>query len=275
MLSMEALRELIEAARPYLPGLPPEVELVPWRKTGLEDPRYLGLAFRDRPAVALRPGLEGEALERVILHELLHLAEPLLSEAWTRALEPVLHYALKAGLPPRDVPSLAWVSPEELAGCFSGLPEAHPLFPGKLASLWQALGVMPTPGLEEDPLYIAQQIAGGLPFGTTLWALERLWAEPPLTRRRAALEVAWWAATALEEDWQRLLALLGRGEEFPESRVQIHPVHLWHIPIAEGRRSLTLSLVEAVLEGPGESYTPPEAGLPEEVVAGLIAQGGF
>ncbi|WP_234554046.1 hypothetical protein [Thermus caliditerrae] len=137
------MKGLIEAARPYLPGLPPEVEVVPWGKTGLghgrspylEDPRYLGLAFRDRPAIALRPGLEGEALERVVLHELLHLAEPLLSEGWTRALEPVLRYTLKAGLPPRDVPRLAWVSLEEAqARLLQDLPpiegEEARFFPG-------------------------------------------------------------------------------------------------------------------------------------------------
>lgn len=274
------IQALIESARPYLPGLPPTVDLVPWRDTGLEDPAYLGLAFRNRPTFALRPGLEGEALKEVVLHELIHLAEPLLSEAWTRALEPVLHHALRLGLPPRDVPSLAWLSLEELAErLLPGLPEdaleADPLwFPGRLGSFYRALGVIPDQEMAEDPLYLFQQIAGGLPYGTTVWALERLWPEPPMTRRRAALEVAWRAATALEEEWARVEALLGRGEEdFPPQRMTVHPGQLWYVPVPEERRSLVLSLVDAVLDGKGEAYTPPETGLPEEVVAGMLAAG--
>ena len=31
------MTDLIEAARPYLPGLPPYIELIPWQDTGIED----------------------------------------------------------------------------------------------------------------------------------------------------------------------------------------------------------------------------------------------
>lgn len=268
-------QSLIEKARPYLPGLPPEVEVLPWE--GIEDPRFLGLAHRDRPALRLRPDLKGEDWERVLLHELLHLAEPLLSEAWVRVLEPVLHYALKAGLPPRDVPSLAWLSLEEAqARLLQDLPpiegEEARFFPGPLGPFWRALGVIPDPDLAEDPLYLFVQVAGGLPYGLTVWALERLWVSPPLTRREAALRVAWRAALALEEEWKKVEKLLGRGEEslLPETQ-SVHLGQLWWVPVPEERRSLTLSLVDAVLEGKGEAYHPPEEGLPEEVVAGMLA----
>lgn len=273
-MNMEQKTDLIEAARPYLPGLPPYIELIPWQDTGIEDPAYLGLAYRNRPAIALRPGLEGEALERVLLHELIHLAEPLLSEDWVRALEPILHHAIRQGLPPRDLPSLAWLSVEELEErLLPGLPQNPDpnLFPGRLGAFWHAIGVIPTEGLAENPLYLLQQVAAGLSYGITGWVLERLWPKPLTTRREAAIALAWRAATALDEEWRRVEELLGRdGELFP---MEVHPGQLWYIPVPEERRSLVLSLVDAILDGPGEAYEPPEAGLPEEVVAGMLASG--
>lgn len=279
---MEQKTDLIEAARPYLLGLPPYIELIPWQDTGIEDPAYLGLAYRNRPAIALRPGLEGEALERVLLHELIHLAEPLLSEDWVRALEPILQTAIRLGLPHRDVPSLAWLSLEDLQArllpdLLTGQPQEDldpRFFPGRLAPFWHTMGVIPTHGLEDDPLYVMQELAGGLPFGTTVWVLERLWPKPPMTRREAALAVAWRAALALDEEWQRAEEFLGQdGELFPMGAFKVHPGQLWYIPVPEERRSLVLSLVDAILDEPGEAYEPPEAGLPEEVVAGMLASG--
>lgn len=277
---MKDLRELIEAVRPYLPGLPPEVEVVPWERVRGVEEHHLGLAFRSRPALSLHPDLEGEALERVLLHELLHLAEPLLSEPWVRALEPVLHHALRNGLPPRDVPSLAWLSLEEASSrLLPDLPEEEetdPLwFPGRLGPFYRALGVVPERELAEDPLYLFQQVSGGLPFGTTAWALERLWPPPAMTRREAALAIAWWAALATEKAWAEVERLLGRDGEmaFTGGPGNLHPAQLWYVPVPEERRKLTLSLVDAVLQGEGEAYEPPEVGLPEEVVAGLIATG--
>lgn len=277
---MKDLRELIEAVRPYLPGLPPEVEVVPWERVRGVEEHHLGLAFRSRPALSLHPDLEGEALERVLLHELLHLAEPLLSEPWVRALEPVLHHALRNGLPPRDVPSLAWLSLEEVSSrLLPDLPEEEetdPLwFPGRLGPFYRALGVVPERELAEDPLYLFQQVSGGLPFGTTAWALERLWPPPAMTRREAALAIAWWAALATEKAWAEVERLLGRDGEmaFTGGPGNLHPAQLWYVPVPEERRKLTLSLVDAVLQGEGEAYEPPEVGLPEEVVAGLIATG--
>lgn len=215
---MKDLRELIEAVRPHLPGLPPEVEVVPWERVRGVEEHHLGLAFRSRPALSLHPDLEGEALERVLLHELLHLAEPLLSEPWVQALEPVLHHALRNGLPPRDVPSLAWLSLEEassrLLPDLSEEEETDPLwFPGRLGPFYRALGVVPERELAEDPLYLFQQVSGGLPFGTTAWALERLWPPPAMTRREAALAIAWWAALATEKAWAEVERLLGRDGE--------------------------------------------------------------
>lgn len=277
---MKDLRELIEAVRPYLPGLPPEVEVVPWERVRGVEEHHLGLAFRSRPALSLHPDLEGEALERVLLHELLHLAEPLLSEPWVRALEPVLHHALRNGLSPRDVPSLAWLSLEEASSrLLPDLPEEEetdPLwFPGRLGPFYRALGVVPERELAEDPLYLFQQVSGGLPFGTTAWALERLWPPPAMTRREAALAIAWWAALATEKAWAEVERLLGRDGEmaFTGGPGNLHPAQLWYVPVPEERRKLTLSLVDAVLQGEGEAYEPPEVGLPEEVVAGLIATG--
>lgn len=219
-------------------------------------------------------------MERVLLHELLHLAEPLLSEPWVRALEPVLHHALRNGLPPRDVPSLAWLSLEEASSrLLPDLPEEEetdPLwFPGRLGPFYRALGVVPERELAEDPLYLFQQVSGGLPFGTTAWALERLWPPPAMTRREAALAIAWWAALATEKAWAEVERLLGRDGEmaFTGGPGNLHPAQLWYVPVPEERRKLTLSLVDAVLQGEGEAYEPPEVGLPEEVVAGLIATG--
>lgn len=270
------IHKLIEQARPYLPGLPPEVEVLPWNRVAPGDDRVLGLAHRSEPAISLRPGLEGEALERVLLHELLHLAEPLLPEDWVLVLEPILHRAIKQGLPPRDVPSLAWVSLEELeARLLPGLPgeDLDPdFFPGRLGAFWQAMGVIPNAELAESPLYVLQEIAGGLPFGTTVWALERLWPSPPLTRREAALAVAWRAALATEEEWARVEKLLGWDEALFPGR-SFHPSSLWYVPVPEERQQQALSLVDTILEGRGEAYIPPEEGLPEEVVAGMLAVG--
>lgn len=190
----------------------------------------------------------------------------------------MLQAAIRLGLPPRDVPSLAWVSAEELAEhLLPGLrtEDVDPeFFPGRLGAFWRTLGVIPTHGLEEDPLYVVQEIAGGLPFGTTVWALKRLWPKPPMTRREAAIAVAWRAALALDEEWRKVEELLGQnGELFPMGTFKVHPGQLWYIPVPEERRSLVLSLVDAILDGPGEAYEPPEAGLPEEVVAGMLATG--
>lgn len=232
---MEQKTDLIEAARPYLPGLPPYIELILWQDTGIEDPAYLGLAYRNRPAIALRPGIEGEALERVLLHELVHLAEPLLSEDWVRALEPILHHAIRQGLPPRDLPSLAWLSVEELEErLLPGLPQNPDpdLFPGRLGAFWHALGVIPTEGLghgrspylAEDSLYLLQQVAEGLRYGITGWVLERLWSKLLTTRREAAIALAWRAATALDEEWRKVEELLGQDRElFPMGAFKVHP----------------------------------------------------
>ena len=134
------------------------------------------------------------------------------------------------------------------------------------------MGVIPTHGLEEDPLYVMQEIAGGLPFGTTLWALKRLWPKPPMTRREAATAVAWRAALALDEEWQKVEELLGRDESLSGS-LNVPDSQLWYIPIPQERRCTVLSLIDTILDDRGEAYTPPEAGLPEEVVAGMLAMG--
>ena len=272
--------ELIAKARPYLPGLPEEVKLLPWEEVAEEakDERILGLALRERRAIALRPGLEGEAWERVLLHELLHLAEPLLGEGWVLALEPLLHHAVFRGLPPRDLPSLAWASLEELeARLLPGLPlEGFDprLFPGRLGPFYHALGVIPERELADNPIYLLTQIAAGLPYGEGVWALERLWPEPPLTRRRAALALARRALEASREEWREVERLLGYSDGFPpQDLLGVDSQPLWHLPIPEERRSLTLLLVDTILEGRGEAYVPPEVAFPEEVVAGLLATG--
>lgn len=272
---MNPHQHTIEKARPYLPGLPPDIRLVPWDQVP-HRPGDLGYAFRTEAAIALHPKLQGEALEAVLLHELLHLAEPRLSEDWVRALEPILQTAIRLGLPPRDVPSLAWVSTEELAErLLPGLRTEGvdpDFFPGRLGAFWHTLGVIPTKTLEDDPLYVFQQIAGGLPFRTTLWVLERVWTPPPMTRREAALAVAWRAALALGEEWRKVEELLGRDELMP-SRLEFADPQVWYIPIPQERRQTTMSLLDAILDDRGEAYTPPEAGLPEEVVAGMLATG--
>lgn len=65
---MNPHQHTIEKARPYLPGLPPDIRLVPWDQVPhrLGD---LGYAFRTEAAIALHPKLQGEALEAVLLHE--------------------------------------------------------------------------------------------------------------------------------------------------------------------------------------------------------------
>lgn len=226
---MNPHQHTIEKARPYLPGLPPDIRLVPWDQVP-HRPGDLGYAFRTEAAIALHPKLQGEALEAVLLHELLHLAEPRLSEDWVRALEPILQTAIRLGLPPRDVPSLAWVSTEELAErLLPGLRTEGvdpDFFPGRLGAFWHTLGVIPTKTLEDDPLYVFQQIAGGLPFRTTLWVLERVWTPPPMTRREAALAVAWRAALALGEEWRKVEELLG-GEKPTHRQRRACPRKWW------------------------------------------------
>lgn len=268
-MKQERLEGLLQRARPYLPGLPEEVRLLPWPEEA--DPRIAGLALEAEGGIALRPGLRPDEEEQVALHELLHLAEPLLPERWVRVLDGILRYALERGLPPRDVPSLAWLSLQEAVERLAPPPPSDPgLFPGPLGGFYETIGVLPEQEAAQDPYYLLVQIEGGLPY--TGWALERLWPEPPLTRREAARRIYRFAQEAGEEAWKKVEGLLGL-DLFPEpalGRVRGIPKE-----VPPGRLRGVLRLTEAVLldPGQGEAYEPPGAGDPEEVVAGLIAEG--
>ncbi|MEN2983391.1 MAG: hypothetical protein ABDH20_13185 [Thermus sp.] len=265
-MKRKRLEALVQRARPYLPGLPEEVRLLPWPEE--TDPRIVGLASEAKGGIALRPGLRPDEEEQVALHELLHLAEPLLPERWVQVLDGILRHALEQGLPPRDIPSLAWLSLEEALERLNPPPPSDPgFFPGPLGGFYETIGVLPDREAAQDPYYLLVQIEGGLPY--TGWALERLWPEPPLTRQGAVREIFRFAREAEEGAWQKVEELLGL-DLFPEPAYRVRGVPE---DIPQGRLRGVLRLLEAVLpnpEGQGEAYEPPKAGEPEEVVAGLI-----
>lgn len=279
---MTELHALAEKARPYLPDLPPTELLSLHGEEVWEgvDPRVQGFVRNHIPGdfrVAIRPGLPPEERERVILHELIHLAAPDLKEPWVRIMENILVYALERGLPPRDIASLADLSleeamarldpPREVPEGFRALAGNSPYLP-----LYLALGVLPQAELASVPIYFLEQVAAGLPH--TGWALERLWPEPPLTKREASRRMRRRLAGMGEEEWHRLLTLLhGDGELLGDF---LTPIEVPGWPLLPPKRgNLYLSLRDALHEysPPGEAYEPPEAGDPWAVVAGLLATG--
>lgn len=75
----------------------------------------------------------------------------------------MFRHALKAGLPPHDVSSFAWLSLEEAqVRLLQDLPpiegEEARFFPGPLGPFWRALRAIPEPDLAEDPLYLFVQV---------------------------------------------------------------------------------------------------------------------
>lgn len=279
----KTLRDLAEKARPYLKDLPPAdlLELYPeevWE--GVEE-RVQGFVRNLSPGdyrVAVRPGLPPDEAGRVALHELIHLAAPGLPEPWVRVLEAVLVHALGAGLPPRDLVSLADLSMEEALERVAPPPEAPPkeLYDygedARYYPLYAAMGVLPDPELIARPLYLLQQVAGGLPH--TAWVLERLWPEPPLTKREAARRIRRRVAEASEEELAAMARFLGldllEGSGWEEG------LALPGFPPLKGRRAhVAGNLIEAVWvdSPPGEGYRPVEAGTIESVLAGLLVLG--
>ncbi len=124
------------------------------------------------------------------------------------------------------------------------------------------MGVIPDPELIAHPLYFLQQVAAGLPH--TAWILERLWPEPPLTKREAARRIRRRLAEAPEEEVKAAERLLGLDLLDPG---WTEGFALPGYPPLQGRRAhLAANLVDAVYveSPPGESYTPVEAGSPGE-----------
>lgn len=279
----KTLRALANRARPYLKDLPPAdlLGLHPeeaWE--GVEE-RVQGFVRGFSPEdyrVAVRPGLPPDEAERVALHELIHLAAPHLPEPWVRVLEALLVHALKRGLPPRDLVSLADLSMEEALERVAPPPEAPPeeLYDygedARYYPLYAAMGVLPDPELVAKPLYFLQQVAGGLPH--TAWVLERLWPEPPLTKREAVRRIRRRIAEASEEEVEAMERLLGL--DLLEGSGWVEDLALPGFPPLKGRRGhLAANLVDAVYveSPPGEGYRPVEAGSPESVLAGLLVLG--
>lgn len=145
------------------------------------------------------------------------------------------------------------------------------LFGGSLGPLYRAMGVLPDPSLAEDPLYLFQQVAGGLPHGEWGWVVERLWPPPPLTRREALRRLVRFGLEAGEEAFLRIKRLLRPEEAFPDPPLE-DPL-LSRLGVHRARHPVLLTLMEAVRLEEGEAYHPREAGLPEEVVAGMIVEG--
>ncbi len=279
----KTLRDLAEKARPYLKDLPPAdlLGLHPeevWE--GVEE-RVQGFVRNLSPGdyrVAVRPGLPPDEAERVALHELVHLAAPGLPEPWVRVLEAVLVHALRAGLPPRDLVSLADLSMEEALERVAPPSETPPEGfydygeDARYYPLYAAMGVLPDPELVAKPLYFLQQVAGGLPH--TAWVLERLWPEPPLTKREAARRIRRRVAEASEEEVAAMARFLGL--DLLEGSGWVEGLALPGFPPLKGRRGhLAANLVDAVYveSPPGEGYRPVEAGSLESVLAGLLVLG--
>ena len=138
--------------------------------------------------------------------------------------------------------------------------------------LYAAMGVLPDPELVAKPLYFLQQVAGGLPHSA--WVLERLWPEPPLTKREAARRIRERIAEASEEEMAAMERLLGL--DLLEGSGWVEDLALPGFPPLKGRRGhLAANLVDAVYveSPPGEGYRPVEAGSPESVLAGLLVLG--
>ena len=282
-MDRQTLRALAEKARPYLKDLPPTdlLELHPEEVWEGVDGRVQGFVRNLSPGdyrVAVRPGLPPDEAERVALHELIHLAAPELPEPWVRVLEEVLVHALRAGLPPRDLVSLADLSMEEALERVAPPSEAPPeeLYDygedARYHPLYAAMGVLPDPELIASPLYLLQQVAGGLPH--TAWVLERLWPEPPLTKREAARRIRRWVAEASEEEVAAVARFLGLG--LLEGSGWEEGLALPGFPPLKGRRAhVAGNLIEAVWvdSPPGEGYRPVEAGTIESVLAGLLVLG--
>lgn len=134
------------------------------------------------------------------------------------------------------------------------------------------MGVLPDPELVGKPLYFLQQVAGGLPH--TAWVLERLWPEPPLTKREAARRIRRRIAEASEEEVAAMARFLGLG--LLEGSGWGEGFALPGYPPLKGRRGrLAANLVDAVYveSPPGEGYRPVEAGSLESVLAGLLVLG--
>lgn len=279
----KTLRALAEKARPYLKDLPPTdlLELHPEEVWEGVDGRVQGFVRSFSAGdyrVAVRPGLPPDEAGRVALHELIHLAAPGLPEPWVRVLEAVLVHALGAGLPPRDLVSLADLSMEEALERVAPPSETPPEGfydygeDARYYPLYAAMGVLPDPELVAKPLYFLQQVAGGLPH--TAWVLERLWPEPPLTKREAARRIRRRVAEASEEEVAAMARFLGLG--LLEGSGWEEGLALPGFPPLKGRRAhVAGNLIEAVWvdSPPGEGYRPVEAGTIESVLAGLLVLG--
>ena len=279
----KTLRALAEKARPYLKDLPPTdlLELHPEEVWEGVDGRVQGFVRSFSAGdyrVAVRPGLPPDEAGRVALHELIHLAAPGLPEPWVRVLEAVLVHALGAGLPPRDLVSLADPSMEEALERVAPPSETPPEGfydygeDARYYPLYAAMGVLPDPELVAKPLYFLQQVAGGLPH--TAWVLERLWPEPPLTKREAARRIRRRVAEASEEEVAAMARFLGLG--LLEGSGWEEGLALPGFPPLKGRRAhVAGNLIEAVWvdSPPGEGYRPVEAGTIESVLAGLLVLG--
>jgi len=266
------VRELAALLAPYLPDLPPPEEIGVYGEEVWEgmDERVLGFARHQERAVAVRGDLEGEALELVIAHELLHLAAPDLPEGWVGVLDRILLHAVWEGYPARDLASLADVSMEEVLERAGELPvgadASIDIYPeSRYLPLYLSIGVLPDPELMERPIYLFQQIAGA-PFLTD-WLLRRLWASPPLTKREARRRIRRRIASMTEEEFRALESLLGR-DLFPREPLEL----VGWPPVPPERGGLLLALLDAV-GGEGEAWEPPEEGNPHEVAAGWVATG--
>lgn len=282
-MNEETLHLLAEKARPYLKDLPPTdlLGLHPEEVWEGVDGRVQGFVRSFSPEdyrVAVRPGLPPDEAERVALHELIHLAAPHLPEPWVRVLEALLVHALKRGLPPRDLVSLADLSMEEALERVAPPPETPPEGfydygeDARYYPLYAAMGVLPDPELVAKPLYFLQQVAGGLPH--TAWVLERLWPEPPLTKREAARRIRRRIAEASEEEVAAMARFLGL--DLLEGSGWTEGFALPGYPPLKGRQGhLAANLVDAVYveSPPGEGYRPVGAGSPESVLAGLLVLG--
>jgi len=264
------VREVAARVAPYLPDLPPPEEIGVYEEDAWEgmDERILGFARHSERKVAVRSRLEGEALELVIAHELLHLAAPDLPEEWVGVLDRILLHAVREGYPPRDLASLADASMEELLGRAGELPAGADAglegYESPYLPLYLSLGVLPDPGMMERPVYLFQQIAGDLL--STDWLLRRLWASPPLTKREAKRRIRRRIASMTEEELGDLEALLGR-DLFPRKPLEL----VGWPPVPPERGGLLLALLDAV-EGEGEAWEPKEEGDPYEVIAGWLVR---